>query len=243
MVVPRRFLMRGKQPAFRNHLFSVAATELVLHQNLMTCVIFACENPVLVANESVSLEAGIICIQPGILHRVVVREGGANIVYLDGVQLRKAHVPFKRIDERWRDVPKGFEDGVQKRITDFRHEIAQKRPAPDPKVMAIVERIYEAPFERMSQDELSDRLGLERTMALRHFSAATGQTFRKFKIWAGIVAAARDAHQGQKIGLAGIDAGFSDASHMARIAKEVFGVTPTKGLGGLINMQTLGIGS
>lgn len=235
--------MKAKRPAFRNHLFSVAETELILHQNLMTCVIFACENPVLVTTDSVSLEAGIICIQPGILHRVVVGGGGANIVYLDGVQLHQARVPFKRIDARWHDVPKGFEDGSQKRITDFRNEIDQKRPAPDPNVMEIVERIYENPFERMSQDELADTLELERTMALRHFKAATGQTFRKFKIWAGIVSAARAAHQGQNIGLAGIDAGFSDAAHTARIAMEVFGVTPTKGLGGLINMRTLGIGS
>jgi AraC-like DNA-binding protein len=231
--------MQTKLPAFRNHLFSLEETELAMHQNLMTCVIFGCDNPVIVANDSVSVEAKIICIQPGIQHRVVVRQGGAEVVYLDGVQLPQTIVPFKPIEERWRHVPRGFDTANSELITDLRHEIEEKRPAADPKIMEIVEQLYSAPFERMSQEELSEKLVLERTMALRHFKAATGQTFRKFKIWAGIVAAARHAHQGEKIGLAGIDAGFSDAAHTARIAKEVFGVTPTKGLGGLIKMQTL----
>ena len=219
--------------------FSLKAAELALHENLMACVIFACGNPVLVENDITSLEGEIVFIQPGVQHRVVVREGGAKVIYLDGVQLPQANVAFQKIDARWSHVPKGFEDGNHKLTSDLRHEIEEKRPAPDPKVMEIVARLYSAPFERMSQNELSERLGLERTLALRHFKATTGQTFRKFKIWAGIVAAARHAHQVEKIGLAGIDAGFSDAAHTARTALEVFGVTPTKGLGGLIKMQTL----
>jgi AraC-like DNA-binding protein len=170
---------------------------------------------------------------------VVVNEGGAEIVYLDGVQLPQTKVALKEIDPRWGHVPNGFREGRREVVTDFRHEVGERRPAPDPKIMEIVEQLYIAPFERMSQTELSQRLGLERTMALRHFRATTGQTFRKFKIWAGIVAAARCAHQGEKIGLAGIDAGFADAAHTARTAMDVFGMTPTKGLGGLINMQTL----
>ena len=210
-----------------------------MHENLMTCVIFAGRQPIRVANDYSSLEAEIICIQPGVQHRVIVPEGGAKIVYLDGVQLPQNNVVFKKIDVRWSHVPGCFDSGNHVMITDLRHEIEGKRPAPDPKVMEIVKRLYVAPFERMSQNELSEKLGLERTIALRHFKATTGQTFRKFKIWAGIVAAAQHAHQGEKIGIAGIDAGFSDAAHTARTALEVFGVTPTKGLGGLIKMQTL----
>ncbi|MEP4195746.1 MAG: hypothetical protein ABJL99_08945 [Aliishimia sp.] len=231
--------MQAKPPSFRNHRFSLDATELAMHKNLMTCVIFARDRPVLVANDFASLEAEIICIQPGIQHRVVVPKGGAEIVYLDGVQLRQSNLAFKRIDAQWRHVPRSFEDGNHKLITDLRHHLADKRPAPDPKAMEIVEQLYTAPFERMSQTELSEKLGLERTMALRHFKTTTGQTFRKFKIWAGIVAVARHAHQGEKIGIAGIDAGFADAAHTARTAMEVFGMTPTKGLSGLTKMQTL----
>ncbi len=231
--------MQAKRPAFRNHLFSLGAVELAMHKNLMPCVIFARKHPVRVANDNTSLDAEIICIQPGVQHTVVVREGGADIVYLDGVQIAQTQGPFRKFDMHWRDVPRCFEDGNSDLMADFRHEIAKMRPAPDPKVMEIVERLYTAPFERMSQTELSEKLGLERTTALRHFKATTGQTFRKFKIWAGIVAAARGAYQGEKIGLAGIDAGFSDAAHAARTAMEVFGVTPTNGLGGLSKMQTL----
>ena len=231
--------MQAKPPAFRSHLFSMNPAELALHKNLMTCVIFGRENSVLVSNGATSLEADIICIQPGVQHRVVVREGGAEILYLDGVQLRRANAPFIQLDAKWGHVPQAFKDVNRDKITEFRREIEENRPSPDPIVMEVVHQLYTVPFERMTQGELSERLGLERTSALRHFKATTGQTFRKFKIWAGIVAAARDAQQGEKIGLAGIDAGFSDAAHMARKAKEVFGMTPTQGLGGLVNMRTL----
>jgi len=228
-----------KRTHFRTHLFSLDATEIALHKNLMTCVIFGRSNPVYVGNEQAKIEADIVCIKPDILHRVIVGEGGAEVMFLDGVQLSTAQANFEKVDQTWQHVPEAFNALDYKTIADFRQNLDGNGAPPDPQILEIVEELYSSPLNRMSQDELSTRLGLERTQALRHFKAVTGQTFRKFKKWAASVAVTHSAHQGQEIGIAGIDAGFSDASHTTRTAGEVFGLTPTHGLDNLRNVSTL----
>lgn len=74
---------------------------------------------------------------------------------------------------------------------------------------------------------------------MRHFKATTGQTFRKFKIWAAMMCAVDAAHNGEKIGLAGIQAGLSDAAHLTRTAATLFGITPTQGLSGLSGFTSM----
>lgn len=181
----------------------------------------------------------MIIIKPDVPHRVMVRQGGAEIIYFDGVHLPQRAAAFTGLDASWRGFPCAFEREDHAAVSGLRLFLGGSRPTPDPQVMRSVAQLYAAPFARMGQAELARALGLERTQALRHFKATTGQTFRKFKIWAALVAAARSAHQGERIGIAGVDAGFSDATHTARMAMTTFGLTPTAGLGHLTQMQTL----
>lgn len=231
--------MPAKGQSFRNHIFSFNEGALAPHENLMTCVIVGLGNPVVVSNDDHGVDAEIVCIKPGVPHRVLVREGGAEIIYLDGVQLADGRPEFEALLPEWRALPRTFETADHARITAFRHLLHKDKQPPDQSVMQVVAHLYDEPFMRMSQLDLAQRLSLERTQALRHFKATTGQTFRKFKIWAAIVAAARIAHDGEQIGLAGIEAGFADAAHLARTAGTVFGITPTRGLSGLTRVLTL----
>jgi methylphosphotriester-DNA--protein-cysteine methyltransferase len=91
----------------------------------------------------------------------------------------------------------------------------------------------------MTQDELALNLGLERTQALKYFKSVTGQTFRRFKKWAASVTVTSFVFDGQVIGQAGMDAGFSDAAHTSRTVKELFGLTPTDGVKSLRGIATL----
>ena len=231
--------MHAQKKTFQNHLFSFDAGALALHKNLMPCVIVGRQNQVLVANEMTALDANIVCIKPNVPHRVVVRSGGADIIYLDGVHLPVEAADFERLDAEWEILPTVFEKSDHATLTRFRMMLDGTRHPPDPKVMDIVRHLYATPMVRMSQTDLAHHLGLERTQSLRHFKSTTGQTFRRFKIWTAIIATARSAYLGEKIGTAGIDAGFSDAAHTARTAMTTFGLTPTKGLTGLTKMQTL----
>ena len=91
----------------------------------------------------------------------------------------------------------------------------------------------------MSQDELAKKLGLGRTQALRYFKRVTGQTFRRYKKWAASIAVTSSVFNGQVIGHAGMDAGFSDAAHTSRTAKELFGLSPSNGVISLRGISTL----
>ncbi len=224
---------------FHNHRFAFDAGDLGEHENLMPCVIFGCGNRVRVSNNAHALDAHIVCIKPGVPHRVTVRHGGAQIIYLDGVHMSEHRDDFSDLDLTWRDFPGAFMDKDLGAVSKLRTTLQGSRPPPDPAVMRVVDVIYTKPFERMTQVALSQTLGLERTQALRHFKATTGQTFRKFKIWAGIIAATGIAHRGEQIGKAGVDAGFSDSSHLANAAMQTFGLTPTAGLTNLAGFQTL----
>ncbi|MBY5935253.1 AraC family transcriptional regulator [Tateyamaria omphalii] len=231
--------MTPPKHCFRNHLFSFDAGELALHENLMTCVIVGRQSPVRVSNDQDAIDTAALCITPGVPHRVHVREGGADVIYLDGVRLHDHSPDFAALPPEWHALPQAFHSDDSASIDRFRRLLDTTTTPPDPAVMQIVSRLYDEPFARLSQLDLAQDLGLERTQALRHFKATTGQTFRKFKIWAAIVSAARMAHKGEQIGLAGVEAGFADAAHLARTAGTVFGITPTRGLSGLTRMLTL----
>lgn len=220
-------------------MFSIGAAEIAPHKNLMPCVIFGRGNPVCVVNEQHKTEADIVCIKPGVLHRVEVRDGGAEIIYLDGVHLSASQADCASMNLAWRDIPDAFYASDRDAIGEFRKALDVNGVPSDPHVMRIVEELYSYPLNRLSQDELAVRLGLERTQALRHFKWTTGQTFRGFKRWAASVALVKSAHRGLAIGLAGIDAGFSDAAHTSRTVVEIFGLTPTAGLRTLRSVSDL----
>lgn len=225
--------------SFHNHLFAFDEGSLGMHENLMPCVIVGKQRPVIVSNDTQHIEAEIVCITPGLAHRVAVRRGGADIIYLDGVDLAQSVAPFCPLSSDWRALPAAFEQHDHHSVSEFRAMLDASSGPHDQSVMQIVSRLYDDPFTRLSQMDLAQALNLERSQALRHFKATTGQTFRKFKIWAGIVAATRMAMGGTQIGHAGVEAGFSDAAHLTRTASSVFGTTPTKGLSGLNGMQTM----
>jgi AraC-like DNA-binding protein len=225
--------------SFHNHRFSFEEGELAGHKNLMTCVIIGNQHPVVVSDGCDLVTAQIICIKADVSHRVAVPKGGADIIYLDGVRLGTDRAPFMPLTSEWRGLARAFDLQDYAALNTFRSRLEQDRLPPDQSVLEIVNELYLAPFTRLSQTDLASALGLERTQALRHFKATTGQTFRRFKIWAALVAATRSAHAGERIGHAGIEAGFADAAHLARTAGIVFGVTPSVGLSGLKAIETM----
>lgn len=224
---------------FRTHIFTFSAAELELHENLMPCVIFGKIGPVEIGNEHYQACADIVGIKPNVPHRVSIPEGGAEIVYFDGLVFPDCYRPFFEVDGQWAALPAEIKNGDLDALNRFRGHIAKKSPPPDPAILAIAASLYTSSINRLSQSELSDRLGLERTQALRHFKANTGQTFRKFKIWASSVSAVHDVFGGKNIGTAGLDSGFSDAAHVARTARTIFGLTPTAGIEHLIDVISI----
>lgn len=205
----------------------------------MSCLIIGRKGSVRVANDDDNLEADIICIKPDVEHHVHIPPAGAEIVYFDGLKLSDTCPPFQPLGHEFRALSGAIEAQDRASVEFFRSQLDARTVPIDPAVLRIVSDLYEAPIDRMSQTDLSDRLGLERTQALRHFKANTGQTFRRFKIWAAAIATARQAFNGAAVGSSGLESGFSDAAHVARTSRALFGMTPTQALGKLTRMITI----
>lgn len=211
-----------------------------MHENLSTCVIFGHKADVQVHGESERVSGRIVCIKPDVMHGVVVPEGGADVLYLDGVKLPSDYADFSSLDNAWADIPEAFHCADKKRFLELRRALDSDFSSNDQKILAVIERLYVHPLERMSQEELAQHLGMERTQALKLFKRVTGQTFRRFKKWAASVTVTSSVfNDGLIIGHAGLDAGFSDAAHTSRTAREVFGLTPTDGVNSLKGISTL----
>ena len=218
---------------FRIHLFSFAPGRLASHKNLMPCVIIGDDGGITVRNGEDSVIANALCIKPNCEHSLVIKGAGAEIVFLDGLTMREDAFDFFALDSSWLDLPNAIREKDYAAIDGLADTLRGKPIVPDPEIMDIVDEIYASSIKRLSQFDLAERLNLERTRALRRFKNCTGQTFRKFKIWSASVNAVRDIHRGERIGDAGIDYGFSDASHVARTANSIFGLTPSEGIKGL----------
>lgn len=232
--------MASNQYQYRSHIFSLSEVELAMHENLITCVIFGNEGNVQVNGKRAQLIGRIICIKPDVMHGVLIPEGGAEVLYLDGVKLPEDMAEFTVLDNRWADVPASFHRSDRQRIGALRKALGGRDICNEQIVLSIIERLYVNPLDRMTQEELAEYMGLDRTQALKTFKRITGQTFRRYKKWAATVSVTSSVcNNGIFIGHAGLDAGFSDAAHTARTAKEVFGLTPTDGANSLIGISTL----
>lgn len=220
-------------------MFSLSQTRLDEHENLITCIIFANQEPVVVESIGEQLSAKIVCIKPDVNHKVFIPASGAEILYLDGVKLHQHFKDFESLSNKWQAIPSAFYDSDHDTLEAFKRYLDRENSAPNYPIINVIEELYQNPFSRMTQSELANRLCLERTQALKYFKSVTGQTFRRFKKWSAMITVTSDVLNGQIISHAGLDAGFSDAAHATRSAKELFGLTPTNGVNCLKRLTTL----
>ena len=231
--------MNSNKYRYRSHIFSLSKVALAMHENLITCVIFGKGKNVRVVGEKQEISGSIVCIKPDVMHGVFVPAEGAEVLYLDGVKLPKEQSDFILLDNQWADIPNAFFSQDHARINSLREALDASVKPSDPRVLAVIEQLFENPLERMSQEQLSEFMELERTQALKVFKRETGQTFRRFKKWAASVTLTSLVfNDGEIISHAGLDAGFSDAAHTTRTAREVFGLTPTEGASSLRGIST-----
>lgn len=220
-------------------MFSLSQTKLEMHENLITCIIFCKQDCIHVGDSKTDIKAPIVCIKPNVEHWVLIPESGAEILYLDGVKLHHDFDNFQTLSNDWQSIPESFYNEEHQAIESFRTFLNRDTEMPNQPILDVIEALYTTPLNRMTQDELAAKLGLERTLALKYFKSVTGQTFRRFKKWAASVTVTASVFNGEIIGHAGIDAGFADAAHTSRTAKELFGLTPTDGVGSLRGISTL----
>jgi AraC-like DNA-binding protein len=222
------------EPAFSTSVFSVDVAGVARHPNPVTCVVRGRRGPLTVVGQGQSVTGDVVIIRPGIEHHIICGEGGGlSAMYLDGARWQNPGPLAQRLDGCIEELAlAGMRlDGDAQRELRERLDHGQDRLQPG--MSTVLADLTAEPMARMSQDELANRLGLERTKALRLFKESTGTTFRQFKRWTGLQHAARLIVAGALVRTAAMDAGFADTAHLTRTFKQCFGLTPSQAIAGL----------
>jgi AraC-like DNA-binding protein len=219
--------------AFSTSVFSVNVPGVGRHPNPVTCVVRGRRGPLTVVGHGQSVTGDIVMIRPGIEHHIVCGDGGLSAMYLDGARWSGPGALAERLEGRLGDLALVGMQLCSDAQQELRERLDHGQGRLPLKMRAVLADLAADPMARMSQDELAQRLGLERTRALRLFKESTGTTFRQFKRWTGLQHAARLIVSGARVRTAAMDAGFADTAHLTRTFKQCFGLTPSQAIAGL----------
>jgi AraC-like DNA-binding protein len=215
------------QPSpFASSLFPFVAENLAPHRNPVTCILAGLDRPLAVCAPSGRIEGDMVMIRPDVEHWVEIN-GRAKVLYFDGLEFPLTAPLAARLP---REVAAlaidafASDSGAQ---AELRVRFGRGKERCPGAVARTIDAIAFDPMMKMDQTELAERLGLERTQAMRAFKAATGMTFRGFKRWTALCAATRQIAEGQLVRTAAMDAGFADTAHLTRTFRAAFGTTPT----------------
>lgn len=212
--------------------FPVGSRALAPHANAVTTLLVGRTGPVRLEYEGVRVEGGMLLVRPDVVHGVAFAERGADVLYLNGLAF-PFEVPLgQALTGKLAQAAQDAMQGGASAVADLRDRLAGAAPL-RPDVAAVVRAIYADPMARMTQDELAQRMGMERTRALRAFAAATGQSFRMFKLWFAVQHATQAMAEGALVRTAAMDAGFADTAHLSRMFRRAFGLTPSAAIAGL----------
>jgi AraC-like DNA-binding protein len=218
---------------FLDAVLPVPGRKLAAHANAVTAVLVGRAGPLRLERDGGRVDGDVLLVRPGVVHAVVLAECGADVLYLNGLAFPfdapLAQVLGGVLAHLASDALRGDRGAVH----ELRARLTARAPRLPPGIVEVVRAIYAEPMQRMSQGELSRRLRMERTRALRCFKAATGQTFREFKRWSALQHAAQQMTEGTLVRTAAIDAGFADTAHLSRVFRRGFGLTPSAAIAGL----------
>lgn len=217
---------------FSTSVFSVDVTRLGPHCNPVPCVLTGRNKSITLVSRGEVASGEILLIRPGIEHSVIC-SGGINVMYLDGLQWSGDGCLAERLEGRLANLATDAIFRGSDAQTALRQRLVSGATQFPPHLVAVIQDLIAEPMSRMTQRELSHRLQMERTRALRMFKAATGQTFRGFKQWSGLQHAARKIASGELVRTAAMDGGFADSAHLTRTFRMSFGLTPSEAIAGL----------
>jgi AraC-like DNA-binding protein len=218
---------------FTSTILPIGVPRLAAHPNIVTAVLVGRTDPITLEHAGVSVTGDVLLVRPGIVHSVRVSERGADVVFLNGLAFpfeAPLAVVLKGSLER---LARRSLDGDPGATAELRARLAFATSPLPPKIVEIVRAVQADPMRRVTQDELVRYLGMERTRALRCFKAATGLTFRRFKLWSALQHAAVSMAGRELVRTAAIDAGFADTAHLSRVFSSVFGLPPSVAIAAL----------
>lgn len=212
---------------FPNSVFPIDVAHLAAHANAVACVLVGRRGSVTVVSANERISGELLLVRPGVEHAVACADGGADVLFLDGLALPETPSFARPLEGQLAKIAADAVGHDAQAQQEFRARVAHGAPECPSAIAGIVCDLAADPMERMTQAELGRRLNMERTRALRYFKATTGQTFRRYKQWAGLQFAARSLIRGDTVRTAAMDAGFADTAHLSRTFRDIFGLAPS----------------
>jgi AraC-like DNA-binding protein len=225
--------MPFRETPFTSTILPIPVARLGAHPNVVMAVLVGRAGPITVEQAGVCVTGDVLLVRPGVVYSVWLGRRGADVVYLNGLTF-PYHAPLAV-------VLRGNLEALARRSIagdtiaseELRERLAFATDPLSAKMAAIVRAMQADPMRRVSQDELVRYLGMERTRALRAFKAATGLTFRRFKLWSALQHATLRIAERELVRTAAMDAGFADTAHLSRVFSSMFGLCPSVAIAGL----------
>ena len=218
---------------FTSTILPIPVTRLGAHPNVVMAVLAGRAGPITVAHAGGSVTGDVLLVRPGIVHSVRLAGRGADVVYLNGLTFPFEAPLAVALKGNLEQLARRSIGGDPCATEELRERLAFATNPLPVKMAEIVRAMQADPMRRVSQDELVRCLDMERTRALRCFKAATGLTFRRFKLWSGLQYAAQQMAGRTLVRTAAMDAGFADTAHLSRVFCSTFGLSPSKAIAGL----------
>jgi AraC-like DNA-binding protein len=98
----------------------------------------------------------------------------------------------------------------------------------DSRIAAAIEMTRAQPARSDPAAEIARKVGLSRSYFLRLFTAQTGTSFRRYRMWARMLYAVQQISNGHDLTGAAIEAGFASPSHFSDTFNHLFGLTASK---------------
>lgn len=101
------------------------------------------------------------------------------------------------------------------------------RSAMDPRIAAATAILCADPAAPITADQLAAAVHLSKSRLLHLFAEHAGTTFRRYRVWARMLAVGRAVAEGADLTTAATHAGFASPSHFSDTFHAMFGLTAT----------------
>jgi AraC-like DNA-binding protein len=185
-------------------------------------------------------KCGAVLVRPDAVHEIDARGGTVLLAFVDaesetGVALsERVHGDFAPVPPRqlvrWRDAlgPTLNEARVDRWLTKY---LLRRRRAVaiHPGIQRVLTHLREprAMLGDLSLPKLAGIAGLSRSRFMHAFTESVGIPVRPYILWLRVQLAACELIDGASITAAAYRAGFSDAAHLTRTFRRMFGTTPS----------------
>ncbi|MFF2082546.1 helix-turn-helix transcriptional regulator [Nocardia sp. NPDC058176] len=125
-----------------------------------------------------------------------------------------------------------FGEGAQRNlgsdaVTLFDLASGAGRSAMDPRIAAATAILCADPAAPITADQLAAAVHLSKSRLLHLFAEHAGTTFRRYRVWARMLAVGRAVAEGADLTTAATHAGFASPSHFSDTFHAMFGLTAT----------------